>query len=120
MAVDDGDGVVICNADMVGLDANDGAELLVYLIDIKVALAPSASVEQPKVAPRRRERGGYVSQVAEGGEVGNCIVHDQRQGQQGQSPRREEQVCQGHAGIGRVGKEDGLLVRPDARTGGFL
>lgn len=60
MAVDDGNGTVIIDADVVRLDPNDLAVLLVSLIDNKIPLASSGGQEEPDIrkAGRQRPRDG--------------------------------------------------------------
>lgn len=47
MPVDDIDGRVVGDTDMVRLDADDGAQLLVELVDGEIPVSPSAYEEEP-------------------------------------------------------------------------
>lgn len=49
MAVDDLDGLVVGHTDMIGLDADDRAQLLVDLVDDEEPFTLSTYFEQPEV-----------------------------------------------------------------------
>lgn len=76
MAIDWDNSSIVSHADMVGLDADKGAELLVLLIDRLVPLSLTSLEQKPKVAEPSKDRSRDVIQSRVSGEVGHDIVED--------------------------------------------
>ena len=74
MSVDGVDGFVIVHADVVRLDANQWAELLVNLIHDKIAIAAAADGEEPPIRERGGEGCGDVSKMSVCDKIGMQIV----------------------------------------------
>jgi hypothetical protein len=85
VSVDLGDSIGVGNTDVVWLDANEHAVLLVRLVDGQIALPLAGLPEQPEVGPRGREGGRDVAdapiaevrqQVVEHGEQEHRVGRD--------------------------------------------
>jgi hypothetical protein len=100
VAVDLRNGICVGNTDVVWLDANQDAVLLVRLVDGQVALPLARLPEQPEVRPRSREGCGDVAD-APIAEVWQQVIEDRKQ---------EHRVrCEQH-GQEHGGQMDGALL----------
>ena len=61
MPVDDLDGLIVVDADMVWLDAHNGPQFLVKLIDCLESVSSFNNMHQPEVGKLCEERGGDPS-----------------------------------------------------------
>lgn len=96
VAVDGLDGLVVGHTDVVGLDAHQGPQLLVHLVDNLVPPAAPAHGEQPEVGELRWEGRRDAAQVAVRDQVRVQEVdgHEDRGGEP--RPRGQEEVDERH------------------------
>lgn len=69
MAVDDGNGLIVSNTDLIGLDANYFAKLGVALIDRLVAISTPSDAKQPEIRKLCAKRSRDASQRPKGDEI---------------------------------------------------
>lgn len=99
MAVDDVDGAIIGNRDMVRLYPSHLAVLLVQGVDGKVPPSPSSLVEQPEIGQGGWQRAGDFPETPVP-EIWQEVVEDREEEQDiGRCERAQK-----HIGVGRVGR----------------
>jgi hypothetical protein len=96
VAVDDVDRLVVADADMVGLDAHDGPQLLVHLVNHLVPFACPADRQQPEVGELRREWRGDLPQGPVCDEVRVEVEGDKAEEHHCRCPRRHDQIDDCH------------------------
>lgn len=96
MAINGLNGLVVGDADMVGLDAYHRSQLLVHLVDGQVAVPTPAYQEKPQVGELRGEWRGDASKFSVRHQVWIQIPRGEEDWGGKKRPRRQEQVDYGH------------------------
>ena len=96
VAVDGGNGGVIADRDVVGLDTNNGTQLLVKLVHSFISVTSPAYRHEPEIGELGWEGRGDLAKGAICNKVWNKIVKDSADQQDGRRPWGREEGDDGH------------------------
>src|SRR3569833_812352 len=96
MAVYSMNSLIIRDADVVGLDPDNGAELSVHLINHQVTLSASTREKQPEVRELRRKRHHDTPEMAMRNVVRVEVVAQETHRERQQKPSRKQSIDESH------------------------